>query len=104
MAGPRQTGLIVGEQFHSRLIEQLSQVMGIRGVFIIEQDSERLYQTLWQRSQRFKDLSQAHRALVVAMDRRYGLWLRSQAEARKLAWTNAQPWATLTERVLERIQ
>ncbi len=31
-----QTGLIEGEQAHPRLIEQLSQVMGIRGVFIIE--------------------------------------------------------------------
>jgi 2-phosphoglycerate kinase len=98
-----KTALFEGEQIHPRLVEKLTKSEDIKGIFILERDPNRLYRTLEQRSQRFRDLPPTHRVRVVEMNRLYGQWLHSQAEQRQIAWLEAQPWATLVERTMARL-
>jgi 2-phosphoglycerate kinase len=99
----QKAGIIEGEKIHPRLVELLTHSTNIRGIFIIEGDQNRLYQTLEQRSQRFRQLSIIQRWRVVEMNKLYSRWLRSQAQQRQLAWINSQPWPTLTERAFAQI-
>ena len=99
----KKTGIIEGEQIHPQLAEQLTSSEDMRAVFVIESDPKRLYRILKQRSQRFRELNKVQQHRVVEMDRLFGLWLRSQAELRQLAWLEAQPWATLVERTMARL-
>lgn len=99
----QKVGIIEGEKIHPRLVEQLAYSSNTKGVFIIESNRKRLYQTLQQRSQSFRELGNVQRWQVVEMNRLYGLWLRSEAEQRDLAWVNSQPWESLTDRIVDQI-
>lgn len=70
----------------------------------IEADPEVLHGTFARRSSGFRALSAEERDGVVEMNRRYGLWLRSIADAHGQPWVASRPWPTLCERVLQAIR
>jgi hypothetical protein len=72
-------------------------------VYVIETDANMLWQTFASRtsSARFLALTDAEQQAVVEMNRRYGAWLRTSAEARDQPWVPSQPLDTLPERIVE---
>lgn len=95
------TGWIIeGERVHPGLVERLERNGQARGLFIIETNRERLYQTLMERLPGFKKIAEARRRAVAELDRLYNLWLIEEASKRNLTCLESQPWATLPQRVL----
>jgi 2-phosphoglycerate kinase len=95
------TGWIIeGERVHPGLVERSELDGQARGLFIIETDAERLYQTLMERLPGFKRLAQSRRRAVAELDRLYNLWLIEEASKRNLTCLESQPWATLPQREL----
>ena len=99
-----KSGIIEGEKIHPRFMEKVVSSNSAKGIFLIETDREQLYQTLQQRSLRFRELSGTQQWKVAEVNQRYGLWLKQEAKRRNLIWENAQPWETLVSRVLDRFQ
>jgi broad-specificity NMP kinase len=96
-----QTGWIVeGERVHPSLVERLSGEGAAQGVFIVEMDAQRLYETLMKRLPDFGKISKSRRRAVAEVDRLYNLWLVEESLKRNLPYLESQPWPTLPERVL----
>lgn len=95
--------VIEGERIHPLLVENAMKAGQAVGVFIIEEQPRRIYQTLQIRSQRFRDLTEDQKWKVAGFDGLYGQWLRVEAARRGLPWEPAQPWDTLCERILRHV-
>jgi hypothetical protein len=89
-------GIIEGEGIDPRLTRAW------RVVYVIETDAARLHDTFATRpgGHRFRALAPAEQRGVVAMNRRYGLWLRDTAEAAGQPWIPSHPWSTAVDRAL----
>jgi 2-phosphoglycerate kinase len=94
-------GIVEGQGIEPRLSCQWD-VAAVRTFYVIEPDPEALRRTFAQRASnaKFLALSDGERDGVVEMNRRYGQWLRRQAEAHGQLWLPARPWTTLADRVL----
>lgn len=95
-------GIIEGEGIDPRLVRSWN-VDVVKSVYVIETDPDVLHRTFTGRSSDYRALSAAERHGVVEMNRRYGLWLRSIADAHGQPWVPSQPWSTLCERTLASI-
>jgi hypothetical protein len=96
-----ESGVIEGEGIEPRLFGPCS-TLPVRPVYVIEDDPDRLRETLARRSSgaRFLALSDSQQRAVVEMNRSYGAWLRGEAEHYGHAWVSARPWETLPDRVI----
>jgi len=95
------TGWIMeGERVHPKLVERLWRGGVARGVFIVETDAGRLYETLMARLPGFITLPESRRRAVAEVDRLYNVWLVEEASRRNLPCVESQPWPTLADRVL----
>ncbi len=94
--------ILEGEAIHPCLAERMMQTKGISSLYIIEADPGRMSKTLESRSSRYRGQADERRQTMVGMDQLYGMWLRSEAEARGIPWILSQPWETLAERILAR--
>lgn len=89
-----------GERIHPIFMERWLDEGVAQGVFIIETDAQRLYDTLMERLPGFGEISEARRHAVAEVDRLYNLWLIEEASRRNLSCIESQPWQSLAERVL----
>jgi 2-phosphoglycerate kinase len=96
-------GIIEGERITPLLVDAAAQTKTARGIFIIEDDPQKLYRTLQERSKKFLVLAEPQKKRVVEMDCAYNRWLHSEVERRSLPWVTSQPWNSLVERILERV-
>jgi 2-phosphoglycerate kinase len=97
-------GIIEGEKIHPGFLQRKLSSSRVRGLFLIEDDRNHLYQILHLRSSRFRALSSAQQWSVVEVNRRYASWLQREAQRRNLFWEYSRPWETLVARVLERFR
>lgn len=93
-----RSALIEGEGIEPA---ELADATDVRVVYVIEDDPDRLRHTLSTRTgaDRFLALSPPEQAGVVEMNRRYGQWLRAEAERHAQPWTPSHPWSTLPTRI-----
>jgi hypothetical protein len=103
-AAEGRSTIVEGEKVHPRFVEWTSSLSYGKGLFLIEENAEFLHQSLAQRSSRFNELPAAQQRKVVEVNRRYGAWLRSEAERRHLTWMPARPQKSLISRVIERLE
>ena len=98
------SGIVEGEGVEPRLLRRWDPAR-VRAVYVIEDDPARLHETFAQRASgaRFLALAEDEQRAVVEMNRRYGAWLRREAEGHHQAWVPSQPWPTLAERALAAI-
>lgn len=92
--------LLEGEGVHPRLARRHGSDR-VRFAFVVEPDQAVLFATLATRSARFRALPPAQQHTVAATNRRYGQWLRQQAQQWGQPWIQARPWATLPDRLIE---
>jgi hypothetical protein len=73
---------------------------------VIEDDPVRLRRTFAGRPSgtRFGSLDAAEQDAVVEMNRRYGSWLRCEAEAYGQSWLPAHPVRTLADRAVDALR
>jgi hypothetical protein len=98
----RGGGTIEGEGIGPRIARRWDGDV-VRVVYVVETDPDVLYRTFAGRTTgaRFLALSDTERRGVVEMNRRYGEWLRTAADAHGQPLVSSQPWTTLPERTLE---
>jgi 2-phosphoglycerate kinase len=95
--------IMEGERVHPRLVECLSHEDVARGVFIVETDAQRLYETLMARLPGFMTLAESRRRAVAKVDKLYNVWLVEEASRRNLPCVESQPWLTLADRLLAEV-
>jgi hypothetical protein len=100
LAGASLGWIMEGERVHPKLVERLSGDGVARGLFIVETDAERLYDTLMARLPGFTEISESRRRAVAELDKLYNLWLVEEASLRNLPAVESQPWSTLADRIL----
>jgi 2-phosphoglycerate kinase len=71
-----------------------------RAVFVLEEDPQRIRESLLARGHGFGDVEPADREAMAAMQSGYARWLRTQALMRKQPIVDARPVGHLAERVL----
>jgi 2-phosphoglycerate kinase len=98
----RRSSIVEGEGVQPQLALQWSADASVRFVFVVEEDENRLRETLSSRASgwKFEQLSSREQANVTGMNALYGSWLREEATTHGLSWTVAHPFATLADRVL----
>jgi hypothetical protein len=69
-------------------------------VFVLEEDPQRIRESLLARGHGFGDVEPADREAMAAMQSGYARWLRTQALMRKQPIVDARPVGHLAERVL----
>lgn len=94
-----RTLIIEGEGPSPDLVNGLIAREMVRPAFIVERDAERLHQTLWVRSERYRVLPAWQRMNVVGMNLRYGEWLIEKCTEAEVPWLRSQPWNTLRARL-----
>ena len=95
------TGWIIeGERVHPVFVERALNEGSAQGVFIIETDAQRLYDTLMERLPGFRNIAESRRRAVAEVDRLYNLWIEAEAARRNLVCVQSQPWQSLADRVL----
>jgi 2-phosphoglycerate kinase len=92
--------VVEGEGVHPRLAAHHREEQ-VRFAFVVEPEQAALFQTLTERSARFRALPEAHQHTVAATNWRYGNWLRQQAQQFDQPWLESRPWATLPDRLLQ---
>jgi hypothetical protein len=92
--------IVEGERVHPELVARVSRTGEAQGVFIVETDPQRIYKTLMKRLPGFNEISESRRRTVAEVDGLYNRWLVHQTHQQNLRCIDAQPWATLPERVI----
>ena len=98
----RKTNILEGEGVVPKLASRFTITNPVQAIFIVETNQHQLYQTLYQRSSAFQNLTEPRRQRVAEMNSLYGQWLLSEAEQYRLPWVPSQPWSSLPDRVLEK--
>ena len=96
-------GIIEGEGIQPELALKLAHDHRVRCTFVIEENEERLLETLRLRptgSGEPRDMSSGIPAKAARMDARYGQWLRQEASRHELHWLASHPFETLAARFL----
>ena len=99
----RWQGIIEGEGIQPELALKLAHDHLVRCAFVIEENEERLLETLRLRptgNGAPRDMSSGIPAKAARMDARYGQWLRQEASRHELRWVPSQPFETLAARFL----
>ena len=99
----RWQGIIEGEGIQPELALKLAHDQRVRCVFVIEENEERLLETLRFRptgNGEPRDMSSGIPAKAAHMDALYGRWLRQEASRHELRWVASQPFETLPTRFL----
>ncbi len=91
--------IIEGERFHPALVGRLMERRLAAGVFIVEENAQRLYDTLMSRSRRFVLLPEPVRRKVAELDRLYGCWCQEECRRLRVPVVASQPWHELAQRV-----
>jgi hypothetical protein len=99
----RHGTILEGERIHPRLVTLLEREHRCAGVFILETEAQRLYDTLLSRSSSFRALTESRRRSVTEVDRLYGLWVRQECARLGLPCIASQPWESMASRLLERV-
>ena len=94
----RRGWVVEGERVHPKLVERVQRSGRARGIFIVETDAGRLYDTLVERLPGFGELSESRQRAIAEVNRLYNLWLVDEAAGRGLSWIESQPWDTLVDR------
>ncbi|MFD2474491.1 hypothetical protein [Amycolatopsis silviterrae] len=90
--------LIEGEGLQPDLLHRYH---GCLPVYLVEAEEDVLWTTLATRpsGHRFLALTPLEQQGVVRMNRRYGQWLRAEAERFRQPWLSSRPWDSLADRV-----
>lgn len=99
----RWQGIIEGEGIQPELALEWAHDHRVRCVFVIEENEERLLETLRFRptaNGEPRNMSSGIPAKAAHMDALYGRWLHQEASRYELRWVTSQPFETLTTRFL----
>ncbi|WP_406637081.1 hypothetical protein [Amycolatopsis sp. WGS_07] len=98
LSARRARVLIEGEGLEPDLLHRYRDC---RPVYLVEPDEDVLRTTLATRpsGHRFRALTPSEQQGVVRMNRRYGQWLRAEAERFRQPWLSSRPWDSLADRV-----
>ncbi len=92
--------LLEGEGIHPGLLADLGDLPGIRLLFIVELDADRLRETLTASSKSFRNLTAPQQDNVVETNRLYNEWVAQQAALYGQPFVASQPWSSLPARLL----
>jgi hypothetical protein len=95
--------IVEGERLHPSVAGHVHARGLGHGVFIVEDDAERLHATLMARSEKFRTISEPRRRCVAEVDRLYGQWLRAECARAGIPCVDSQPWTTLPDRIREQL-
>jgi 2-phosphoglycerate kinase len=77
---------------------------GVRAVYVVEPDEEKIHQRSLQRGRGYHAMSPEEQRADSLRQRLYGEWLRAQAEEAGLPVLLPEPWDTLPDRILAAAQ
>ncbi len=93
----KKSNILEGEGIVPKLASQFMVTNKVNAIFIVETDTHRLYQTLYDRGNAFQMLTEPRRQRIAEMNSLYGRWLLSEAEHYDLPWLPSQPWSSLPD-------
>ncbi len=98
-----QSGVLEGEGIEPDMVNEIGCINNLKVIYIIETDTERLHTTLYDRSKKYRGLSEEHQKKVLAMNAEYSKFIQSEAVKFNQPWVYSQPWETLHHKILKAI-